>query len=735
MARDTVTEALLQIRANTDALRGDLRRGEGILRSSLRGMQTLTRTLTPVLSFAGISFGINALVGSFQELLDRGDRLGKLSTQLGTTSEDLDKLRQVAELSGSDLEAATRGLFQLATAVAAAERSSSSRQADAFRALRIELNQFVKLDPIQQLQRIARAVTEIENPTRRAEAVAAIFGNRVGKELIPTLQSLANDGLDRVVAVMDDEFTRAAQQLNDDMERIGETFDRIRVNVLGPFAEALRKTFAEFGLSDDAAEQVAILERRIKGLRAPGFFNQQVGRPIAEIILGQTVEELELQLIDYKAAIDEGVELTNHALRALSGGDEGDKGSVAKKLENERKSFTETIKKQTQALELQQIRLTEGEDAAIAFEMQQLRAEAATLGLTGELRDQIDALEQLKLSANIGDVLERNKRLFDEGLGDFSNRVDLGRFGALRVENLGENREPLDIFADLDQKMAGIERLKEIFGVTFDESTAKANALRSALEQLAETDIDIDSTKLKDLRGQLTELENQQKLQDAFEDVGFSIKSGISDTLKGAILGTQDLDEAMQNMLRNIALSAADAAFQLLVLDPILEGLREKLSNLNLGTGTTVPTPTNQGGGFGFGDIASIFTGGFNFLAGLFHEGGVVGEGGPRRLVSPMAFLGAHRYHGGGLVGTDEVPAILKRGEIVLPAGSGGMGGDLSERINVVVPVSVIGDILGRKDRVTKDDVIQISKAAIHSDITREDGKVRRAIRDLRSGR
>jgi hypothetical protein len=55
--------------------------------------------------------------------------------------------------------------------------------------------------------------------------------------------------------------------------------------------------------------------------------------------------------------------------------------------------------------------------------------------------------------------------------------------------------------------------------------------------------------------------------------------------------------------------------------------------------------------------------------AGIFHAGGVVGAGAPSRRVSPMLFASAPRYHGGGIAGLmpDEVPAILQRGEIVIP--------------------------------------------------------------------
>jgi hypothetical protein len=55
--------------------------------------------------------------------------------------------------------------------------------------------------------------------------------------------------------------------------------------------------------------------------------------------------------------------------------------------------------------------------------------------------------------------------------------------------------------------------------------------------------------------------------------------------------------------------------------------------------------------------------------AGVFHEGGVVGEAGGRtRQVSPLMFANAPRYHTGGIAGLapDEMPAILRKGEEVI---------------------------------------------------------------------
>lgn len=68
------------------------------------------------------------------------------------------------------------------------------------------------------------------------------------------------------------------------------------------------------------------------------------------------------------------------------------------------------------------------------------------------------------------------------------------------------------------------------------------------------------------------------------------------------------------------------------------------------------------GGGI-FGGVGSAVAG---IVGSIFHDGGRVGAGAPTRTVNPAVFAGAPRYHKGSL-GVGEMPAILKRGEIVDP--------------------------------------------------------------------
>ena len=70
----------------------------------------------------------------------------------------------------------------------------------------------------------------------------------------------------------------------------------------------------------------------------------------------------------------------------------------------------------------------------------------------------------------------------------------------------------------------------------------------------------------------------------------------------------------------------------------------------------------------GGGTNASFEFGNGNFLAGAaYHQGGIAGTGGSPRQIPQHLLSHASRYHDGGLAG-GEVPAILQRGEEVLPA-------------------------------------------------------------------
>lgn len=100
----------------------------------------------------------------------------------------------------------------------------------------------------------------------------------------------------------------------------------------------------------------------------------------------------------------------------------------------------------------------------------------------------------------------------------------------------------------------------------------------------------------------------------------------------------------------------------------------------------------SQGGQGNFGGwlngifgAGSFYSGAPLVGAGLFHSGGIAGQSaGAVRYVHPAHFENAPRYHGGGFAG-DEVPAILQRGERILPRGASSGGGGTQVNIHPVI--------------------------------------------------
>lgn len=175
--------------------------------------------------------------------------------------------------------------------------------------------------------------------------------------------------------------------------------------------------------------------------------------------------------------------------------------------------------------------------------------------------------------------------------------------------------------------------------------------------------------QLRDVNAEIARVTaSQRTLQNQIQQ---GAQGAISGFFTDLATGARDFGDAIKAaalaFIQSLAKMAADAL--------------AKRAILSLGGG--------EGGGI-FGALASVFQ---------FHNGGTVGQGGTRRMVNPLVFAGAPRYHSGGMVGLkpDERPAILQTGERVLNRqeteayNGGGRGG--YRIINTVDP-NLVGDFL-----------------------------------------
>lgn len=190
-----------------------------------------------------------------------------------------------------------------------------------------------------------------------------------------------------------------------------------------------------------------------------------------------------------------------------------------------------------------------------------------------------------------------------------------------------------------------------------DQQRAISNALRKAGSAATDEQKAHITALVAEIQTEKDALAQNKRAMEELQNVGKDLLGGFIGDLRQGKSAT----EALSGVLDKLVSKMLDAS-----LDSFFSGIF-------------------SGGGAKAGGLL----GGF-LIPGILHSGGVAGSDGygHGRAVSPKTFAGAKRYHTGGIAGLQpgEVPAILQRGEVVLPRGTK-MGGQQSG-VHVTVGVS-----------------------------------------------
>lgn len=257
-------------------------------------------------------------------------------------------------------------------------------------------------------------------------------------------------------------------------------------------------------------------------------------------------------------------------------------------------------------------------------------------------------------------------------LSDFNKAQKEAESEAKRRAKKKAKQDPL--FKASEEELLGIERQIEMIGKTKAEIAA-LTAKYKLLDEAKERGLNLDARQAatgETLReqidrqaasiGDLTEKYEQARERAAFFE-------GVQQDLKDGFIDAIVEGESLAGVLENLAKSLAKAALQAMLFNegPFASGS---------GTGWL--------GGGGKGGLL-----GGAIIPGILHSGGTAGKDGygHGRSVSPAVFKGAPRYHKGGIAGLrpNEVPAILERGERVIPNGQTGSAGGTGGVVRVIV--------------------------------------------------
>lgn len=243
------------------------------------------------------------------------------------------------------------------------------------------------------------------------------------------------------------------------------------------------------------------------------------------------------------------------------------------------------------------------------------------------------------------------------------------------------------------------EQLQELAKNTNDPAIVRgASEAAEALRRLGADGAKGLDRALIDLRASLA------NLRDGFAQT--SVGAGV-DAVTGLFTnlasGSKSAGEAVRDFVRGFVASMAQIAARALATIAVLRILQ------------AVQALSGGGGGI----LSTVISAAVN------HAGGMAGTG-PRRMVNPLVFAGAPRFHSGGLVGLapDERPAILQTGERVLNrqqtadynGGGAGSGGG-TRVINVIDPNLVQDYMTSSAGERTILNVIERNAGAVRQKI------------------
>lgn len=209
---------------------------------------------------------------------------------------------------------------------------------------------------------------------------------------------------------------------------------------------------------------------------------------------------------------------------------------------------------------------------------------------------------------------------------------------------------------------------------------AEAMAMGNLADQLARVNTARTSAFDKD---QLGRTDIDQAVYSKMQAAGLLVNGQIVGAANEGIAAQIRLNEELQRSIEIEKGFASDFLHDMLQGKSATEALANALDNLASKI-LDNSLSTLFAGLSGLGAVPSKGIFGGNILPGILHSGGEVGSSSyPKRSVSSLAFAGAPRFHDGAALGlkSDEVPAILQKGEVVLPKGAS-IGSGVTVQIN-----------------------------------------------------
>lgn len=206
-------------------------------------------------AFAAVSTSAGAAFLAIRGAADRADAAWKNSQAIGVPIKDLGRLEYAAQMSGVAFEQLKKGLRETTAVIKDASKGVKNDATAALDSLGISVrNTDGSLRTTNDIVGdVADAFSKMPNGVNKTNASMAIFGKKVGPDLIPLLNEgregikKLGDEAERLGLVFDEKTARASEVFNDNLERISlimtGLWNRVLANVIPAFAQLSERLF------------------------------------------------------------------------------------------------------------------------------------------------------------------------------------------------------------------------------------------------------------------------------------------------------------------------------------------------------------------------------------------------------------------------------------------------------------------------------------------------------------
>jgi hypothetical protein len=266
----------IQAQSATTAAKG----GSGFL-----GLNRILSSTASMLRSVGIAFGIREITRWIGSAVDAAVTTLRLGRQVGATTENLSGLNLIARTTGISLDEVGEYLSKMNDWVGQVMRNTPAATAT-LRRLGITLDDLKGKDAVQIFELLAQKISALPTIFQQTNAARDIFG-RGAADLIPTLQALADEGLDRVKErarelgfLLDTKTATSLKNLKRDLE------------LLKIQSEGVRQQFAA-GVSPELSQSLQMIAGNLEGA-ASGWkkFGDALGW-VVKLIVGGVSEQID----------------------------------------------------------------------------------------------------------------------------------------------------------------------------------------------------------------------------------------------------------------------------------------------------------------------------------------------------------------------------------------------------------------------------------------------------------